>query len=43
MVALVIASISMLAMILYNFALALLFFAMLIGSYLFFRVFIYKP
>ncbi|MDN3689983.1 ethanolamine permease [Cyclobacterium jeungdonense] len=43
MVALVIASISMLAMILYNFMLALLFFAMLIGSYVFFRIFIYKP
>ncbi|EON76470.1 Ethanolamine permease [Lunatimonas lonarensis] len=40
--ALVIAVISLIAMIIYNFALAVIFFAMLIGAYLFFRVFIYK-
>lgn len=40
--ALIIASISMIAMIIYNFNLALLFFAMLLGSYLFFKVFIHK-
>ncbi|MFC4871890.1 ethanolamine permease [Negadavirga shengliensis] len=40
-VALIIASISLVAMIMYNQMLALLFFAMLLGSYLFFRLFIY--
>ncbi|MCC5939581.1 MAG: ethanolamine permease [Lunatimonas sp.] len=40
--ALVIAIISLVAMIIYNFLLALIFFAMLIGAYIFFRLFIYK-
>jgi ethanolamine permease len=40
--ALVIAIISLLAMIIYNSLLALIFFGMLIGSYVFFRLFIYS-
>jgi ethanolamine permease len=42
MVALIIASVSLIAMVIYNFMLAMVFFAMLIGSYVFFRVFIHK-
>lgn len=42
MVALMIASVSLIAMVIYNFMLALVFFAMLIGSYVFFRIFIHK-
>lgn len=40
--ALVIAVIALVAMVIYNFLLALIFFAMLIGAYIFFRLFIYK-
>ncbi|SHM70478.1 ethanolamine permease [Cyclobacterium lianum] len=40
--ALIIASISMVAMVIYNFTLALIFFAMLLGAFLFFRIFIHK-
>ncbi|MEX2512707.1 MAG: ethanolamine permease [Cyclobacteriaceae bacterium] len=40
--ALIIASISMIAMVIYNFILALIFFAMLLGAYLFFSLFIHK-
>ncbi|WP_209328944.1 ethanolamine permease [Lunatimonas salinarum] len=40
--ALVIAIISLIAMVVYNFMLALIFFAMLIGAYLFFRLVIYN-
>lgn len=42
MVALIIASLSLIAMIIYNFNLALLFFAMLLGAYLFFVLFLNK-
>lgn len=41
-VALIIASISLIAMVIYNFNLALLFFAMLLGTYLLFTLFINK-
>lgn len=42
MVALIIASLSLIAMIIYNFTLALIFFAMLLGAYLFFVLFLNK-
>jgi ethanolamine permease len=42
MVALIIASLSLIAMIIYNFNLALIFFAMLLGAYLFFVLFLNK-
>jgi len=42
LVALIIASIALVSLIIYNFNLALIFFAMLLGAYLFFRIFIYK-
>jgi ethanolamine permease len=41
-IALIIASIALISLIIYNFSLALIFFAMLIGSYLFFRIFFYE-
>jgi ethanolamine permease len=40
--ALVIAIVSLVAMVIYNFLLALIFFGMLVGAYIFFRLFIYS-
>ena len=42
MIALIIASLSLIAMIIYNFNLAVIFFAMLLGAYLFFVLFLNK-